>query len=46
MGNVGKWVSWLILKIEMGHLGGWGTWVMGNGPHGQCSHVLDHVQLP
>ena len=20
--NVGKWVSWLILKIEMGHLGG------------------------
>ena len=29
MGNVGKWVSWLILKIEMGHLGGLGTWVMG-----------------
>ena len=28
MGNVGKWVSWLILKIEMGHLGGWGTWAM------------------
>ena len=27
--NLGKWVSWLILKIEMGHLGGWGTWVMG-----------------
>ena len=24
--NVGNWVSWLILKIEMGHLGGWGTW--------------------
>ena len=20
-------VSWLILKIELGHLGGWGTWV-------------------
>ena len=38
MGNVGKWVSWLILKIEMGHLGGWGTWPMGhmaNGAHGQ-----------
>ena len=38
MGNVGKWVSWLILKIEMGHLGGWGTWVKGymaNGAHGQ-----------
>ena len=29
MGNVGKWVSWLILKIQMGHLGGWGTWLMG-----------------
>ena len=28
--NVGKWVSWLILKIEMGHLGRWGTWVMGH----------------
>ena len=26
--NVGKWVSWLILKIEMGHLGRWGTWSM------------------
>ena len=49
MENVGKWVSWLILKIEMGHLGGWGTWVMehmANGPYGQCGHVLDHVQLP
>ena len=33
MGNVGKWVSWLILKIEMGHLGGWGT--LGDGTHGQ-----------
>ena len=36
MGHVGKWVSRLILKIEMGHLGGWGTWVMGhmdNGTH-------------
>ena len=28
--NVGKWVSWLILKIEMWHLGRWGTWVMGH----------------
>ena len=28
--NVGKWVSWLILKIEMGHLGRWGTWVIGH----------------
>ena len=30
MGNVGKWVSWLILKIEMGHLGQWDTWAMGH----------------
>ena len=30
MGNVGKWVSWLILTIEMGHLGGWHTWAMGH----------------
>ena len=29
MGNVGKWVSLLILKIEMGHLRWWGTRVMG-----------------
>ena len=28
--NVGKWVSWLILKIEMGHLGEWNTWFMGH----------------
>ena len=32
---MGKGVSWLILKIEMGYLGdgacgGWGTWVMGH----------------
>ena len=35
---MGKGVSWLILQIEMGHLGGWGTWVMGNmsnEAHGQ-----------
>ena len=38
MGHMGKGVSWLILKIEMGYLGGWGTWVMehmGDGAHGQ-----------
>ena len=23
-------ISWLILKIDMGHLGRWGTWVMGH----------------
>ena len=33
MGNVGKWVSWLILKIEMRHL--WGMGHMGDGSHGQ-----------
>ena len=36
--DMGKGVSWLILKIEMRYLGGWGTWVMGhmgNGAHGQ-----------
>ena len=35
MGHMGKWVSWLILKIEMGHLGDgahgwWGTWTTGH----------------
>ena len=36
MGHMGKGVLWLILKIEMGHLGGWDTWVMvhmGNWAH-------------
>ena len=36
--NMVKGVSWLILQIEMGHLRGWGTWVMGHmasGIHGQ-----------
>ena len=36
-GKYGQRVSWLILQIEMGHLGGWGTWVMGhmaNEAHG------------
>ena len=36
---MGNGASWLILQIEMGHLGQWGTWVylgqMGNGKHGQ-----------
>ena len=38
MGHMVKGVSWLILQIEMGHLGGCGTWAighMGNGVHGQ-----------
>ena len=28
--DMGKGVSWILLKIEMGYLGGWGTWVMGH----------------
>ena len=24
----------------------WGMGYMGGGTHGQCGHVLDHVQLP
>ena len=34
--DMGKGVSWLILKIEMGYLGRWGTWPMehmGNWEH-------------
>ena len=30
MGHMGKGILWLILNIEMGYLGGWGTWVMGH----------------
>ena len=30
MGHMGKGVSCVILKIEMGYLGGWGTWAMGH----------------
>ena len=43
MANMVKGVSWLILQIEMGHLGQWGTWVMehmGNGAHG---HNIGHM---
>ena len=46
MEHMGKGVLWLILNIEMGYLGGWTHWLWGNGAHGQCGHVLDHVQLP
>ena len=28
--DMGKGVSWLILKIEMRYLGGWDTWAMGH----------------
>ena len=27
-------------KIEMGHLGGWGTWVMGTWPMGHMVNVV------
>ena len=48
MANMVKGVSWLILQIEMGYLGGWGTWMIGtwlmghigNGEHG---HNLGHM---
>ena len=30
MGHMGKGISCVILKIEMGYLGGWGTWAMGH----------------
>ena len=43
MANMVKGVSWLILQIEMGHLGGWAPWGMrhmGNGVHG---HNLGHM---
>ena len=45
-GKHGQRVSWLILQVEMGHLGGWGTWVMGHMANGAHGHVLDHVKLP
>ena len=41
---MGKGVSLFILQIEMGHLGGWGTWAMGytsNGTHGQRSIIIN-----
>ena len=28
-GTHGQRGKWLILKLEMGHLGGWGTWAIG-----------------
>ena len=41
MGHMDKGVSWLILKIEMRYLGGWGTWVMGH----IHKWVHDHIFL-
>ena len=37
MGHMSKLVLWLILKIEIGYLGGWGTWVM--------EHMGDGAQI-
>ena len=30
MGHMDKGVSWLILQLDMGHLGGWGKWAIGH----------------
>ena len=38
--DMGKGVSWSILKIEMGYLGIWGTWVMGHMGNGSCATSL------
>ena len=38
MGNVGKWVSWLILKIQMGAPYGMGH--MGDGAMGHMVNVV------
>ena len=43
MANMVKGVSWLILQIEMGHLGGWGTWVMGHMANGVHGHNVGHM---
>ena len=44
MANMVKGVSWSILQIEMGHLGGWGT--LGDGgtwPIGVHGHNIGHM---
>ena len=43
MANMVKGVSWLILQIEMGHLEGWGTWVMGHIGNGAHGYNLGHM---
>ena len=56
MEHMGKGVSWLILKIEMGNLGWWGTTVMGhmgNWAHGHnfvstwgiFIKILQHIDI-
>ena len=42
--DMGKGVSWLILKIEMRYLGGWGH--MGDGAHGQWgTWAIGHMTI-
>ena len=43
MANMVKGVSWLLLQTEMGHLGGWGTWVMGHMANGVHGHNIGHM---
>ena len=43
MANMVKGVSWLILQIKMGHLLGWGPWVMGHMANGAHGHNLGHM---
>ena len=40
---MGNGASWLILQIEIGHLGGWGTWPMGDMGNGAHGHNLGHM---
>ena len=45
MANMVKGVSWLILQIEMGHIGngahGYNLGHMGNGKHGQMGITVN-----
>ena len=50
MGHMGKGVSCVILKIEMGYLEGWGTWAMGHmiiiGQMGIIVNTVDRDGAP
>ena len=48
--NLGEWVSWLILKIEMGHLGDgahgpWDTWSMWSCASSCATSLILHGSL-
>ena len=43
MANIVKGVSWLILQIEIRHLGRWGTWVMGHMANRVHGYNLGHM---